>query len=512
VASSSFIKAQQFKSPLSVVAGFLLRSRETQAGRSRDRNKENQRLRRSLTQLEREQKRAREELSEAKREIEKLKAENARLRNQPPKLPDDPPLPHHSYGAKMISLCTNLARTVGLRRAVAALRLFFEWLGVESKVPDWTTIRSWLCRLGVAEIESPVAEADDWIWMADHSNQIGSEKVLAILGIRASELPERGQAIRHEDVRLLSIVPGVDWKREDVAREYTALAKRIGAPMALVVDGAVELRDSAESLKKLRKKVLVLHDFKHHAANVLKKIVGKDARFNDFHSEIGRTRSAIQQTELAHLTPPPQKPKSRFMNLAATLRWAEMVSWQLSNPNSQARRDVPTKRMNEKLGWLRSFRNDVQRWSQCQKVVSRALTFINEQGLFVGAAAELRKIIADLTVDDASRQVAEQLIQFVNDAESQLSPGMRLPMSTEILESTFGLYKQLEGQHNKGGFTTLLPAFGSLLRPSTPSRIAESFARLNVRQMRNWVADRLNQTLASKRQQAYRECATPKPP
>ena len=140
------------------------------------------------------------------------------------------------------------------------------------------------------------------------------------------------------------------------------------------------------------------------------------------------------------------------------------------------------------------------------------MTFINEQGLFVGAAAELRKIIADLTVDDASRQVAEQLIQFVNDAESQLSPGMRLPMSTEILESTFGLYKQLESQHNKGGFTTLLPAFGSLLRPSTPSRIAESFARLNVRQMRNWVADRLNQTLASKRQQAYRECATPKPP
>ena len=101
MASSSFIKAQQFKSPLSVVAGFLLRSRETQAGRSRDRNKENQRLRRSLTQLEREQKRAREELSEAKREIEKLKAENARLRNQPPKLPDDPPLPHHSYGAKI---------------------------------------------------------------------------------------------------------------------------------------------------------------------------------------------------------------------------------------------------------------------------------------------------------------------------------------------------------------------------------------------------------------------------
>jgi hypothetical protein len=279
--------------------------------------------------------------------------------------------------------------------------------------------------------------------------------------------------------------------------------------MALVVDGAVELRDSAESLKTAKKQVLVLHDFKHHAANVLKKLVGSDARFDEFLSKIGRTRAAIQQTELAHLTPPSQKPKARFMNLAATLRWAQMVSWQLSDPNSQARRDVPTHRLNDKLGWLRSFRQDIQCWSQCQDVVSRALTFINEQGLFVGAAEELREIIADLAVGDASRQVAQQLIQFVSAAESQLSPGMRLPMSTEILESSFGLYKQLEGQHSKGGFTTLLPAFGSLLGACTPKRIAKSFARVSVQQMRAWTAEHLGPTLASRRQQAYRESAGP---
>jgi hypothetical protein len=274
-------------------------------------------------------------------------------------------------------------------------------------------------------------------------------------------------------------------------------------------DGAVELRDSAASLQTPQKEVLVLHDFKHHAANVLKKLVGTDARFDEFLSKIGRTRSAIQQTELAHLTPPSQKPKARFMNLTATLRWAQMVSWQLSHPNSQARRDVPARRMNEKLGWLRSFRHDIQCWSQCQDVVSRALTFINEQGLFVGAAAELRETIVDLTVDDASRQVAQQLIQFVSDAESQLSPGMRLPMSTEILESSFGLYKQLEGQHSKGGFTTLLPAFGSLLGACTPKRIAKSFARVSVQQMRAWIANHLGPTLACRRQQAYKESAEP---
>ena len=145
-------------------------------------------------------------------------------------------------------------------------------------------------------------------------------------------------------------------------------------------------------------------------------------------------------------------------------------------------------------------------------LVSQSVTFINEQGLFVGAADQLQEAIADLAIDDASNQVAEQLVQFVRDSEAQLDKGMRLPMSTEILESSFGLYKRLERQHSKGGFTSLLSAFGALLRRSTPETIAKSFARVKVRQMRQWIANNLGSTLASKRNSAYREFATDQGP
>ena len=512
MSQSSYIQAQVFKSPLAIVAGFLLRSRDTQGKRAKERTEEIQQLRLTVTRLRRDQLQTEHELAQAKLRIEKLQVENASLRNQPPSLPDDPRLPLHSYGPKMISLCVNLARSIGLRPAETALQIVFDGLDVTTKIPDWTTIRSWLCRVGVAAVEEPVEPADDWIWMADHSNQIGPEKAFAILGIRASQLPKPGQTIRHEDMRVLAVIPGVQWKREDVAREYTALAERIGAPMAILVDGAVELREGAEALEKQRKNIFVVNDFKHYAANVLKRVVGKDERFEKFLSSIGRTRSAIQQTELAHLTPPAQKPKARFMNLGATLLWATMVLWQLSNPNSEGRREISTKRMNEKLGWLRSFRDDVRRWNGCQAVVSQSVTLINEQGLFVGAADQLQEAIADLAIDDASNQVAEQLVQFVRDSEAQLDKGMRLPMSTEILESSFGLYKRLERQHSKGGFTSLLAAFGALLRPTTPETIAKSFARVKVRHMRQWIVNNLGSTLASKRNSAYREFATARGP
>ena len=46
------------------------------------------------------------------------------------------------------------------------------------------------------------------------------------------------------------------------------------------------------------------------------------------------------------------------------------------------------------------------------------------------------------------------LLKFVRQSESKLAEGQRLPMSTEILEASFGLFKQLECQHSKGGFKT----------------------------------------------------------
>ncbi len=291
------------------------------------------------------------EIDEMNFQIAQLKVEIHCLQHQPPVLPHDPIRPRHEFGPKMIALCVNLGAKVGLRASVSCLEIVFDWLGADAKVPDWTTVRTWMMRVGVAAIEEPIEQADDWIWMADHSNQIGQEKALVVMGLRASKMPPPGTALTHQDVRVLTVKPGINWKREDMARVNQELAARIGAPLAVVVDGAVELREGAEILQKHRKDVIILSDFKHHAANVLKKVVGDSERFAQFTSQVGKTRSTVQQTELGHLTPPALRPKARFMNLAPTLKWAQMISWQLSHPDSEARSEIPMARMNEKPGW-----------------------------------------------------------------------------------------------------------------------------------------------------------------
>ncbi len=259
---SSFIRAGRYKSRWRVLAGILWRSRETQSERTRRKSDEIEELRRVNQQRQRTIEQARQELAEQRFQIAQLPLANQRLRRQPPVLPRDPHLPHHEFGPKMISVCVKLAMQVGLRASINGLEIVMDWLEVNVRLPAWTTVRTWLMRLGVAALEAPVEQADAGIWRADHSNQIGQEKALAVIGIRASNMPPAGVAIRHEDVRLLMLEPAVNWKTADVAAAYERLAENAGCPLAVLTDGARELRDSVETLQTQRENTILLSDFK----------------------------------------------------------------------------------------------------------------------------------------------------------------------------------------------------------------------------------------------------------
>ena len=203
---------RDFKSPLRVIVNFLLKGRE----RSK---REARRLREELRLSEQKVAALRQECEHREQEIGRLRQVAGKLElelrqtRRPIRLPDDPPVGSHGYGPRKICLAVNLARAVGLRGAERVLGIVFDWLEVEETVPDWTSIRGWMQRLGVDALNRPMEKADDWIWMADHSNQIGQEKVLVVLAVRASELPPPGTALTHDCMRVLHIQPGRSWKK-----------------------------------------------------------------------------------------------------------------------------------------------------------------------------------------------------------------------------------------------------------------------------------------------------------
>lgn len=449
--------------------------------------------------VEREMNRLRAELQEREREIERQKSASPTK-----ELPLGVPARGQSYPVGLVALSVNLARKIGLRPAVTVLQIVFDWLQVPCEIPCYQTIRNWMQRIGLDRMQQ-AERVTDGIWLVDHSMQIGTEKVLVVLRVRESRLPSQGNPLRHEDVAVLCCQPGTHWKQEDVLAVYRRLAAQYGHPVSVLTDGAMELREPAKMLNSEGKSPLVNRDLKHFLANRLEALLTRDARWREFTAHMGQTRAAVQQTEMAHFTAPSLKPKARFMNLQPTLRWANVVSWHLEHSASRARQGVTCDRMESKFGWLRQFETSIKQWQECQSVISKALTFFNNNGVFRGSVREFQRNVVGRLRYPASRQLLKDAVKFLRQIENKLPSGRRLPISTEILESSFALYKQLEQQHAKGGFTSLLPTFGTLLKSTTPDEITTTFERVKVADVNQWLKTNLPLTLSSRRRTAYRE-------
>ncbi len=508
--SSLHITVPFFKSSSRAIERSLFASRE----KCRDRI---QRLQIRFENLDKQHQRLVKEKRELERRLEQQSGELQSLRNEVARqskaktcLPPDPQLKGHRFGARMIAMCCNLAKTVGFRSTETVLSIVREWLEVEFKIPSWSSIRTWLCRSGVAALLEAAVPQDDWILMVDHSVQLGETNVLVVLGIRQCEVPV-GRALRHEDMKTLAVIPSTSRTKESVADALNALAGQIGTPICVLADGATELHEGAKVLQNNGETALVLDDMKHKAANILKKTLGKEPSFLEFESLIGKTTASIQQTELVHFLPPKKKTKCRFMNLVPLLNWAAMVIYHLQTPSAPGNDGVSADRLNEKLGWVLKYQEDLKSWQACQNIVSAFLVFTNEQGVYQGATDQLREHLAglELPLDALCEQVRDQLVEAYSKCEQQLidSPhaSLRFPVSTEVLESTLGRFKQLQRQHYRGSFTSLLAAFPALLNPSTPETIARYLTKVNNREVRNWVTKaNLNDSTQAKKNKAYR--------
>jgi hypothetical protein len=415
----------------------------------------------------------------------------------------------HGYAVGVQCLFLRLVlQGVSLRGVPRVLTIVSAALGMSLPIPHWTTGRLWLLRLGHALLTMPLDKSDDWAWLVDHSVQIGQEKCLAILGIRLKDLPEPGECLQHSDLLLVALIPRKSWTRQEVDQALEAASQRTGVPRVIVNDHGADIAGGVGFFQERHPKTVEIYDAKHKAACLLKSRLGKNARWQELQQRIGQTRCAIQQTELSFLVPPSPKLKARFMNLAPVLQWAENVLKVLRQPPTVVSEHVTRERLEEKLGWLREFESDVAEWAEWQQVVNVSVEFVNRQGISRGVTKQLWIKLRPHRKYSSSRSLARELLAFVAKQARRARSAERFPGSTEVLESCFGRFKQLEKQQSRGGFTSLVLGFGALLAETTIEAVAQAMSQSRTKDVFQWCKDNLGTTLFSRRCQAFAASAT----
>ncbi len=413
-----------------------------------------------------------------------------------------------AYIALAVQLVTTVKLSIrSIPRALAAVFGFLTGRTDEATM-SWTTVRCWLMRLGLYALLRPLPRADDWAYLIDHTVQIGTVKCFAVVGLRLSEWPAR--CLRHDDLCLVALVPMEHSTATTVQRALEQAERRTGAPRLIVSDQGGDVLGGIDRYCRDHRRTVSTCDAAHKGASRLRHSLEADARWADFVAHLGRTKAKLQQTPLACCIGPRLRPKARFMNLAAPLRWARWCLRLLDRslpegpPLTDRQRAVwdgiDAEELEAKLGWLREYRQAVEEWSQWHEVIQVVVRRVRRHGIDRDTVAELRRELDALKLSVSGRETAEAMIGFIAEqAWVARIGGERLIGSTEVLESLFGDFKGLQRQQSESGLTGLMLVLGALVCSWTAEEIQEALEATPWKAVQAWIEDHLGVTVQSRR-------------
>lgn len=412
-------------------------------------------------------------------------------------------MPGSHYDLDRIWLCLSCILTgkAPLQAVPRLLGVFDDFIRSDlvGPIPDWTTSRTWLMRLGLGQLRQPVVKAADWVWLLDHSVQLGRERCLVVLGGRLSEMP--GGPLQREDLRLLHLKVMRDPDMVSNHRELLEVLRLTGPPRAILSDHGADLRGGLRLLREGGglSATLDVYDVKHRCALALQHRLEDDARWAEFLSLIGKTRNSTKQTEWAFLLPPVQRSKSRYLNLGEMLRWASRTSWLIEHKPRALLGHGDPDRLQEKMGWLPGFADELELWRTWYRVTARTEQAVRNLGLYRGADVELHKRLAPVSQGTTGKAMAAEMVSYVREQSAGLAEGEKVPGSTQVLESCLGTLKALEKDQSKSGFTGLVLGLGALLGRVTKQVVRQCLAHTPIKAVRRWCAENVGQSLQSKR-------------
>lgn len=397
-----------------------------------------------------------------------------------------------------------------LRTTARILKWLLPLLGLGSRTPGYHALRLWQLRVGLQQLQRPLERADDWVWIVDHTQQVGAQKVFLILGLRLAEWTG-AEPLQHHDVQLLALEPVTTSTGEVVCEQFAQLAAKLGVPRCVVSDNGPDLRCGVRLFRGQHPQVAWVYDIKHRCAILLKQELEKDERWSQFTAAVNRSKQQCSVTNLAVLLPPSQRGKARYLNLQELLAWSVKVLKVLDDPQLLKNTGVEPADCERRFGWLRDYREVVQAWAAAMRVIELTESHVRRHGVYRGVDALLRPLLDAAATGGPSRRLKDQLLQHLAEQALQVHGDEHLPASSEVIESLFGKYKHLQGEQGHHGLTSLILSLGTMLARDLPAAISAALPAVSTSALFRWCRQSLGNTLQACRQYLAQNLRKPKP-
>lgn len=400
----------------------------------------------------------------------------------------------------MIVLALELVRQAGasLRGAAAALALLARHGHLHGPTPAASTIRAWLLRVGCARLHCPLPRTAPWVWLMDHTLQIGEHKLFVIVGCPLDTVPFGVRPLRLTDLTLIALVPMTASNQQRIDAELEQAVARTGVPRQIICDGAADLHKGIEHFRGRHPQTVATTDAAHHAANLLKHYWEGDPRWQEFTRRMHQTATVIRQSKAAHLLAPKLRNKARFMSVGKFVRFGRLLLGQLQGGN-------PRPEVVQHYAWVAEFAAELAAWQEQQALVQTMLQMVRVEGLHAASRTELEQRWRELDVSThpTTQALRQRLAGYVACASRGLEGEQRLLGSTEVLESAFGVQKRLARDQVESGLTGLTLALGAVLGEHTAATVATDLEAVPQKESEGWAKRWLGPTVQWLRRQFF---------
>lgn len=429
-------------------------------------------------------------------------------------------------------------------------------------IPSFSTIRNWLLRAGLYELQKIPEKRTDWILIIDMTIKLGSAKCLVILGITHAHLLEimarpDFKGLTHEDVEVLLVKILFQSNGPTIEKCLNELCEKIGVPLQIIADHGSDLNNGINRFVINHSSVIYTYDVTHYMALLLEKELESDECYQSFLKHCSETRASVQQTPLSILMPPSQRPKSRYLNVESLVPWAKQFpdfeeispffrleannfkklepkldETTMTQLNSLVNKTYETKqsfsealslclepqqlekyqeiiycasivepeRVVEKFGWLEEYRLDIMIYSQMLDIVHLAERRLKRHGLNQESDSRFLE-------DTKHQRLTPRLQNFKDEVSNYFClEGVKIPIdetlysSSDVLESIFGKYKIFSGDSSIPEISELVLTIPLCTINITSSFVKQAMESVSIRDVERWVNDAFgDSTLSRKR-------------
>lgn len=376
------------------------------------------------------------------------------------------------------------------------------WLGWIPSIPSPI---NWICRLGLHKIREAAKQQGSWIAIIDMTVDISYKKALVVLRIPLKVFAERKTALTLNDVHCVGLSIKKEWNGETVAQALLDIIGDGKDLKAIIKDNGPDLSKGVEIWGEQHSSshVSIISDLGHEVANALKADFDDKIKFTEVTASIKSGATKLFQSRLAFLAPPKIRTKGRYMSISRLAKWFDKIREVLGGPGRAAKGSL-IEQVRDLFGGLGHIHYVLDQLSERSIKLAEVMEILKNKGINQKTYREAMAIVESLPPRSQSRVRIRRWLRTHLALQARLSIGQTpLPISSDILESVFGSFKNFIARNPKAELNQLVLGIPALCGPTTTADIYASQQTVSHKEMREWVSKNIGTTSMSRRRNFF---------